>query len=79
MSDTSYPIYWIGTQTPMASFMQGQTYYSWRWETNIETVDEIMGQCYLKPNELIAVLQDGMELTGKQLRNLIYSCRIVRQ
>jgi len=79
MDDVSHPIYWLGTQTPMASFMQLQSHYSWKWETNIETVDEIMGQCYLKPQELIAVLKDGMELTGFQLKNLFYSCRIVRQ
>jgi len=78
-ADYSHSIYWFGTKTPMASFMALQSYYTWRWETNIETVDKIMGLCYLEPNELIATLQDGTELTGFQLKNLIYSCRIVRQ
>lgn len=75
------PIYWVGTEIRFASMLyhEATNYCSWRWETSMVAADEIIGQCYLKPNEAIGQLKDGSTLTGFQLKNLIRNCRIVYQ
>jgi hypothetical protein len=62
----------------MIHFPEGD-YCSWRWEIPMAYAQELLGQCFRTPDEEICKMADGEILTGFQLRNLIFNCRIVYQ
>jgi|TARA_B100001094_G_C17440760_1_gene443569 hypothetical protein len=62
----------------MIHFPEGD-YCSWRWEMPMADVEILLKDCFGQPNEPICKMIDGSLLTGIQLRNLIFNCRIVYQ
>jgi len=72
-------IYWLGTTVPFASMLYQNDYLTFRWETSKEAILDIFGQCFLRPDEPIADLDEMKSITGNQLKNLIFNCRIVIQ
>ena len=79
MEGAGSKIYWIGTTIPFASILYQNDYLTFRWETNIEAIVDIYRLCFIQPNEPIADMDDMKGLTGNQLKNLIFNCRIVIQ
>ncbi len=80
--DNGEPFFAIGNEkkriASMIYFPEGD-YCSWRWEMPITKVDSFLSKCFGQPDEPIVQLNDASLLTGFQLRNLIFNCRIVYQ
>lgn len=79
MEGAGSKIYWIGTTIPFASIIYQNDYLTFRWETNRESILDIYGLCFTRPDVPIADMDDMKGLTGNQLKNLIFNCRIVIQ
>jgi hypothetical protein len=79
MEQAGTPVYWVGTEIRFASMLLQNDCLYWRWETNKESILSIMETIFLKPQEVIADLDEMKNITGFQLKNLIFNCRIVVQ
>jgi len=79
MDGAGSKIYWIGTTIPFASIIYQNDYLTFRWETNRESILDIYGLCFTRPDVPIADMDEMKGLTGNQLKNLIFNCRIVIQ
>ena len=79
MEGAGSPVYWLGTKTRFASMLYQNGHLTFRWETSRDAMEKIWEGCILYPNEPIADLEEQKAITGFQLKNLIFNCRIVLQ